>query len=49
MGQRAALERLFEPAVRALGYELVGVEHIVGKTRSLVRVYIDSETGITLD
>lgn len=48
MGQREALERLFEPAVRALGYELVGVEHIVGKTRPLVRVYIDSETGITL-
>jgi ribosome maturation factor RimP len=39
---------MFEPAVRALGYELVGVEHLVGKRRSLVRVYIDSEAGIAL-
>ncbi len=48
MGQRGALEGLFEAPVRALGYELVGVEHIVGKGRSLVRVYIDGEGGIAL-
>ncbi len=48
MSRQEALRDLFEPVVRALGYELVGVEHIVGRRRSLVRVYIDREAGIGL-
>lgn len=40
---------LIEPAVRALGYELVGVEYLAQGRNSLLRVYIDSEQGIGLD
>jgi ribosome maturation factor RimP len=42
------LRSLIEPAVTALGFELVGVEFIHGK-RGLLRVYIDSEDGVTVD
>ncbi|MEN9461286.1 MAG: ribosome maturation factor RimP, partial [Pseudomonadota bacterium] len=45
-----ALQQLFEPAVTALGYELVGVERLsFGRRGALLRVYIDSPTGITVD
>jgi ribosome maturation factor RimP len=44
------LRDLLEPAVTALGYELVGVEyHPSGKRNSLLRVYIDKPEGITVD
>jgi ribosome maturation factor RimP len=39
------LRRLIEPAVTALGYELVGVEFIQGKS-GLLRVYIDADAGV---
>lgn len=39
---------LVDSAVRALGYELVGVEHLTQGRHSVVRVFIDSERGITL-
>ncbi len=42
------LTTLVESAVRALGYELVGVEHLSHGKHSIVRVFIDSERGITL-
>jgi len=42
------LRKLIEPAVAALGFELVGVEFKSGR-RGLLRVYIDSEDGITVD
>ncbi len=45
----ANLEKLLDPAVTALGYELVGIEYIPQGRRSLLRIYIDSEQGITLD
>ena len=35
--------------VMALGYELWGVEHIAQGRHSVVRVYIDSPGGITVD
>jgi ribosome maturation factor RimP len=45
-----ALQQLFEPAVTALGYELVGVERLsFGRKGALLRVYIDSPTGVTVD
>jgi ribosome maturation factor RimP len=41
---------LLEPAVQALGYELVGVEyHSGGPGGGLLRVYIDNAQGITVD
>ncbi len=49
---RQAAEHLYElltPAVTALGYELVGVEHIMQGKHSVLRVYIDADDGITVD
>lgn len=43
------LRRPVEAAVRGLGYELVGVEYLPQGRRSLLRVYIDSPEGITVD
>jgi ribosome maturation factor RimP len=44
------INEILEPAVRALGYELVGVEYNTGsKGGGLLRVYIDKEQGITVD
>ena len=41
---------LLEPAVEALGYQLVGVEYRSGGPGgALLRVYIDSEGGITVE
>ncbi|MGD8672564.1 MAG: ribosome maturation factor RimP [Thiogranum sp.] len=42
------LRELIEPAVTALGFELVGVEFIHGKS-GLLRVYIDHPEGISVD
>jgi len=44
------LGALLEPAIEALGYQLVGVEYRSGVPGgALLRVYIDSEQGITAD
>lgn len=40
---------MLRPAVEALGYELVGVELLRNGRQSLLRIYIDTETGITVD
>lgn len=40
---------LLRPAVEALGLELWGVEHLVRGRSSLLRIYIDSENGVTID
>lgn len=45
----AKVQALIEPAVETLGYELVGLEYLSQGKHSLLRVYIDSEDGITLD
>lgn len=45
----ARLQDLIEPVVTALGYELVGVVYVPQGRHSLLRVYIDSAVGITLD
>lgn len=39
---------LISPPIEALGYELVGIEFIRGRT-SILRVYIDSENGINIE
>jgi ribosome maturation factor RimP len=43
------LTKLLEPEVNTLGYELVDVEARLGGRDGLVRLFIDSEDGITLD
>lgn len=43
------LQTVIEPAVAALGYELVGIEFLSQGRHSLLRIYIDNATGITLE
>jgi len=45
----ANIQVLIEPAVTALGYELVGAEYLSQGRHSLLRIYIDSDDGITLE
>ena len=40
---------MFSPAVSGLGFELWGVEYIGQGKHSVLRLYIDSENGVTLD
>ena len=41
---------MLEPGITSMGYELVGVEFQTGgKGGGLLRVYVDSEAGITAD
>ena len=40
---------MLEPTIEALDLELWGVEHRVRGRSSLLRVYIDSEAGVTID
>jgi ribosome maturation factor RimP len=49
MAQASKLEALIEPAVTALGYELVGVEYLAQGRHSLLRVFIDKPEGVTLE
>ena len=43
------LKRIVAAAVQPLGYELVGVEFHGARANALLRVYIDSEQGITVE
>jgi len=43
------LQALLEPSVAALGYELLGIEHLSQGRHSLLRIYIDSPDGITVE
>jgi ribosome maturation factor RimP len=45
----AQLQAIIEPAVTALGYELVGAEYLSQGRHSVLRVYIDHENGINVD
>ncbi len=40
---------MLQPTVAALGYELWGVEYLAQGRHSVVRVYIDSSAGITVE
>lgn len=46
---REKLTALAEPAVASMGYELVGLEYRPNKREGLLRIYIDSAAGITLE
>lgn len=43
------LHELIEPSVTALGFELWGIEYLAQGAHSVLRIYIDSEDGITVD
>lgn len=43
------IDELLRPAVEALGYDLWGCEYISQGRHSLLRVYIDSVSGIMVD
>lgn len=43
------LVALFSPAVNALECELWGVEYITGGPKKILRVYIDTDKGVTLE
>lgn len=43
------IRQLIEPAVAVLDYELVGIELLSQGRHSVLRIYIDSDKGITVD
>ena len=43
------VEQLIEASIASLGYELVGVEYIQGGADPVLRIYIDSEQGISIE
>jgi len=47
--QNPILVKLLEPVISAMGYEMLGIEHLDRGHGSLVRVFIDNEAGITVD
>ncbi len=40
---------LLQPVIEGLGYEFVGLEYLPQGSRSVLRVYIDHDSGINLD
>ncbi len=46
---REQLFELLEPAIEALGYELSDMELNLGHGKGVIRLFIDSDDGITLD
>ena len=46
--QNNELLELLEPVVRGLGYELLGIDYVDRGRNSLLRIYIDNESGISL-
>ena len=43
------LTQLFEPVVESMGYELVGVEFQGAGAHGTLRIYIDRDSGVSLD
>lgn len=48
LAKNAIINELLEPVVSGLGYELVGIEYLPQGRRSVVRIFIDQEEGISL-
>ena len=48
-GKQSQLETIIEPIVTALEYSLWGIDFVSRGRESLLRIYIDSENGISLD
>ena len=48
-GREKQIEDLLRPTVEALGFELWGLEFRSQGRHTLLRIYIDSENGVTVD
>src|SRR5262245_57723288 len=46
---KQALVNLLEPAVASLGFELADLELHISRGRGLLRIFIDSDEGVTVD
>ncbi len=46
---REQIDKIIEPAITALGFELWGYELSIHREGSLLRVYVDGEHGVTMD
>ena len=49
VGKKQQISDLLHSTVEALGFELWGVEHMQQGKHSVLRVYIDSPAGVTVD
>ena len=47
--KQSELQSLIDPVVSGLDYELVGVEYVPQGRHSVLRIYIDTPDGVTLD
>lgn len=43
------IQQMLKPAINGLGCELWGIEYLSQGRHSILRIYIDSESGITVD
>jgi ribosome maturation factor RimP len=43
------LWELFEPVVNGMGFDLIEIEHFPSPKHGVLRLYIDSEDGVTID
>ena len=46
--QNQVLVELLGPLIRAMGYEMLGIEQLAQGRHSVIRIYIDRASGITL-
>jgi ribosome maturation factor RimP len=47
--QQQKLEVLLAPVIAGMGFEYVGCDYVPQRSRSVLRIYVDKEQGITLD
>ncbi len=48
-GRERKIEALLKPTLEALGFELWGLEYLSQGRHTLLRLYIDAESGVTVD
>ncbi len=48
-GSADAVKQLVQPVIEAMGFELVGIDYQSHPGNALLRVYIDTPSGITLE
>ena len=48
-GTAEVIQKLVEPVINALGYQLWGVEYLGQGRHTLLRIFIDKEGGINIE